>query len=206
MKTVQAALMAIVAVTTNTLGAQTQQRTVPVVSGGQAVVVMVADYDKSMDFYHDFMGLDFPAIPAPRAFRPMPSGIDDLYDTPSAKIRNQLLRIPGTDLGIELEQFDERDNRPARVRLQDPGTTFLSFTVRDIDTMLTRLKNGGAEVVSPGGQTVTLDTKARVIFLKDPNGLFLRLVQPASVPSAQSAANILGMSVGVAIGETEATM
>ena len=204
MKVLQAALITMISAVTAV--AQTSGPTVPIVPGGQAIVLVVADYDKSMDFYHDFMGLDFAAIPQPRAFRAMPTGIDDLYDTRSTQLRNQLLRIPGSEVGIELIQFDELDDQPARVRLQDPGATFLSFTVRDIDTLLTRLKHGGAEVVSPGGEAVTVETGARVVFLKDPNGLILRLVQPDSVPSSQSAANILGLSVGVTIGDTEKTM
>lgn len=204
----RAVSIALMAGLATTLAAQTGTRAVPIAAGGQALVVGVADYDRSMDFYHDFMGLEFAAIPAPRAFRAVPSGIDDLYDNRAARFRNQLLRVPGSELGIELIQFEGLPNQPARVSLQNTGATFLSFTVRDLDTLLTRLKNGGAEIVSPGGQAVTLETKERAVVLKDPNGLFLRLVQPASVPapSSPSAANILGMSMGVTIGDSDATM
>lgn len=206
MKILQTAVTTLMTLLAGPLLAQTSGTAVPILPGGQAVIVVVADYHKSMDFYHDFLGLEFAAIPQPRAFRAMPKGIDDLYDVKSDQLRNQLLRVPGSEIGIELDQFDERTDQPARVRLQDPGTTFLSFTVRDIDAMLTRLKNGGAEVVTPSGQPVTLETKERVIFLKDPNGLFLRLVQPDPLPTAQGTANILGMSVVVAIDDTAATM
>lgn len=206
MKILQPLLAVLMVILANASIAQPSATAVPIIRGGQAVIVVVADYHKAMDFYHDFMGLEFAATPQPRAFRAMPKGIDDLYDVDSDQLRNQLLLVPGSDVGIELDQFDERADQPARVRLQDTGTTFLSFTVRDLDVMLTRLKNGGAEVVTPGGRPVTLETQERVIFLKDPNGLFLRLVQPDPLPAARTAANILGMSVGITIGDTGTTM
>src|SRR5262245_38347613 len=101
MRVPQAFILTLAAALVNTLPAQTSHGTVPIVPGGHAIVLVVADYHKSMDFYHDFMGLDFAAIPQPRAFRAMPKGIDDLYDTPSTLLRNQLLRVPGSETGIE---------------------------------------------------------------------------------------------------------
>jgi predicted enzyme related to lactoylglutathione lyase len=54
--------------------------------------------------------------------------------------------------------------------------------VRDVDALLAKLKAGGATVVSVDGEAVNIGANARIAIVRDPNNLFLELIQRKAQP------------------------
>jgi hypothetical protein len=102
-------------------------------------------------------------------------------NTPGAQYRSTVLQIPGTQVSIEFPQFKDIDRKPLHTRLQDPGTTVLQLEVRNVDSVVKSLKSAGAAVITAGGEPVevTIGTGAtlRIAIVRDPNNLFLELIQ-----------------------------
>ena len=64
------------------------------------------------------------------------------------------------------------------LHLPDPGVPAISFRVNDLDGLLKRMRAAGAPTVSAGGKVVQFTTKARSIFVEDPNGIKVELYEP----------------------------
>jgi catechol 2,3-dioxygenase-like lactoylglutathione lyase family enzyme len=104
-----------------------------------------------------------------------------------------------------LLEFTGIERKPVQPRLQDPGATFLSLDVRNLDALLAKAKIEGATVVSEGGTRV-LDDGSRAILLRDPDGFYLLLRQPRRVYAVAAKGQITGASVGMTVADlTKAT-
>jgi catechol 2,3-dioxygenase-like lactoylglutathione lyase family enzyme/predicted enzyme related to lactoylglutathione lyase len=96
-------------------------------------------------------------------------------------------RVAGMDVpnGPKLEFIDFKgvDRRTVRANIQDPGSTRMQLQVRDVDAAIESLKAAGGAVVSTGGNTVELPGRGgattKVAIVRDPNNLFLVLIQAA---------------------------
>jgi len=102
--------------------------------------------------------------------------------------------VPGSDLRVELIEFRNVDAHPVHPKLQDPGATLITFNVRDVDAVAARAERSGVQMITPGGKPATLEGgKARAIFVKDPSGFYVEVVQrngpiAATAPQATSSA------------------
>src|SRR5579862_6648151 len=112
------------------------------VTGVGNFIHVVADLDKSIEFYRDGIGLELNGAPTPRPY--MTNGpVSNLYDAPG-ELRFATLKMPVTDMNVELVEFKDVEHHPVRPRLEDPGATELMLTVRDLNAMLARLQKMGA--------------------------------------------------------------
>jgi hypothetical protein len=68
------------------------------------------------------------------------------------------------------------DRRPLKTKVQDPGTAILQLTVRDMDGLMKVLKANNANVISTGGEPVSLGA-GKLVIVRDPNNLYLELIQ-----------------------------
>ena len=166
---------------------------------------VVSDLDKSVAFYQGVLGLE-PNGPM-REFA-LNGPVSFLYHAPGAPVRVAVLRT-GFDMNVELAQFKDTGT-PVRARLQDPGATNLILTVRDLESIMARAKKAGVEVASKGGEPSTAafpGGNIHVVFLKDPDGFSVELVQrdPAPEP-AGSTGNVLRIAFGVTVADTEKTL
>lgn len=57
------------------------------------------------------------------------------------------------------------------------GTAILQLMVRDLNSLLNKLKAGAATIVSMGGEPVKLGGNTRIVIVRDPNNLFLELIE-----------------------------
>jgi catechol 2,3-dioxygenase-like lactoylglutathione lyase family enzyme len=84
---------------------------------------------------------------------------------------------------VEFIDFKGLDRRTVRGNIQDPGSTRMQLQVRDVDAAIESLKAAGGVVVSTGGGTVELPGRGgattKVAIVRDPNNLFLVLIQTA---------------------------
>jgi hypothetical protein len=91
--------------------------------------------------------------------------------------------VPGARVStIEWTAYKTPDRKTIRTRLPDPGTTMLLVPVRDAEAAAAALKAAGCDVISAGGKVVNLDNGSKVIIVRDPNNIFLELIQRAPRP------------------------
>ena len=160
-----------------------------------AVIHTVADLDRSMAFYRDAVGLPLDASPG------FPSGasreLGVLTHAPGATLRTATFRIPGADVRLTLVQFTGVETRPARQRLQDPGSVKLIVRVTDMDAAFERVRahvggvytEGGAPIRPEGPEAVN-----RAVIMRDPDGFPLEFAFQGGPVAADvpASSNVIG--------------
>jgi lactoylglutathione lyase len=139
---------------------------------GASFELTIADTDKTIAFYRDLLGLQ-PTVGA--AFNG-DKVMADTAGTPGAQFRQSRVQVPGTSDVIRLIEFRSIDRKPLGARLQDPGMAMLQVIVRDVDALVATLKAGGASIVTVGGAPLDFGP-LRIAVVRDPNNLFLELIQ-----------------------------
>jgi catechol 2,3-dioxygenase-like lactoylglutathione lyase family enzyme len=138
---------------------------------GASVEVTVADTDQTAKFYRDLLGFQLRVNDAFTDNKLMA----DTAGTPGAQFRQSSGQIPGTLVRLSFIEFKGIDRKPMQTRVQDPGTAILQLRVRDVEAAVSKLKAGGATVISTGGEPVTLGNR-KLVIVRDPNNLFLELL------------------------------
>lgn len=104
----------------------------------------------------------------------------DTAGTPGAQFRQSRAALPGppggTPASITFIEFKDIDRKPLHTRVQDPGTAILQLNVRDLSTLLPKLKAARFTVVSSGGEPVDLGG-TKLVLVRDLNNLFLELIE-----------------------------
>ncbi len=191
------------------------QTALPLAPAGEVLGVgnfihVAANLDKSIEFYRDVIGLQLTGAPGPHLFSAS-AIVSTLYDAPGADSRVASLRIPGSDMAVEIVEFKDITASSAQPRLQDPGAILLRLIVRDLDSVMTRVKQTKTPLVTTGGEPVNLggsEGKTREVVVKDPDGIFVRLIQPVTAPAAAAlpAGNVIGAGFGLTISNTDKTV
>lgn len=179
-----------------------------VVTGSGSFSPIVADLEKSLAFYNDLLGGAPPATTPAWGADP---ALVNFLGVPGAQVRVGNVRIPGSTLRVEIVDFKDIERKPVQPRLQDPGAVRLILIVRDLDTLLAHLKTRGVPVVTTGGVPVNVNlpgSKGRAVIVKDPDGFFIELRQPESLPetNAPAGSNIVDARFALTINDTERTM
>ncbi|HTA43189.1 MAG TPA: VOC family protein [Bryobacteraceae bacterium] len=165
---------------------------------------VVTNLEKSVAFYHDVLGLDV-ATP-PQTFSANPA-IMKMTNAIGGQSRIAALKIPGATLGLELIEYKDVDRKPANARFQDPGMGNLALRVRDIDSVVARLKTAGAHVLTMAGKAVEVQGIEKGFFVQDPDGFVVELAQPIPLPEkTESTGNLIGASFEVTIADTDQTV
>jgi catechol 2,3-dioxygenase-like lactoylglutathione lyase family enzyme len=170
---------------------------------------IVANVEKSVEFYRDVLGLEMPNPPRPFASVPW---IIDMGNTPGAQSRPAILRIPGSKLGIELIDYKDIDRKAVHPRFQDPGAASLILTVRDMDPILAKLKAAHAHINSKGGEPAAIKgangSSGHVMFVQDPDGFFVEISQrsPAPATTAPESSNIIGGAFEIIVADLDQTL
>jgi catechol 2,3-dioxygenase-like lactoylglutathione lyase family enzyme len=139
---------------------------------GAGFELSIDDTDRTVAFYRDLLGFQPDVGQAFNGDKLMA----DTAGTPGAQFRQSRLRLRGSSDTIRLIEFRQIDRKPLGARLQDPGIAMLQVMVRDVDALLKTLKAGGASVVTLGGEPVNMGP-LRIVVVRDPNNLFLELIQ-----------------------------
>jgi catechol 2,3-dioxygenase-like lactoylglutathione lyase family enzyme len=100
--------------------AQTQS---PAVVGVGPFLHIVSDLDQSLAFYRDTLGLELSGPPGEHKFTDNPA-VANLYGVPGKQFRAAVLKIAGSDMGIELVQWGEA-LKPENKPVADPGAVTL---------------------------------------------------------------------------------
>src|ERR1700689_3515425 len=102
--------------------AQTAPPESPVVGVGPFLHI-VSDLDQSLAFYHDTLGLELSGPTGEHKFTDNPA-VANLYGVPGKQFRAAVLKIPGSEMGIELVQWGEA-RRPKGEPIAGPGVATL---------------------------------------------------------------------------------
>jgi catechol 2,3-dioxygenase-like lactoylglutathione lyase family enzyme len=129
---------------------------------------VVANLDKSIEFYHDAIGLEMTGAPGPHAFSAN-AVVSSLYDAPGAQSRVASFKIPNSVMAIEIVEFQGLNATPVRPRSFDPGAITLTLPVKDLDGAKTRLHR----IQGLAWESAGRDGSALV---RDPDGIFVNLV------------------------------
>src|ERR1700728_138626 len=106
--------------------AQTAPPESPVVGVGPFLHI-ISDLDQSLAFYHDVLGLELSGPPGEHKFTDNPAGAN-LYGVAGKQFRAAVLRIPGSQMGIELVQWAEA-RASGHKSISDPGAVTLILRV-----------------------------------------------------------------------------
>ncbi len=211
-----AATAAFIAAGTCLTFAQAPQRPAPPEPAGPHILNLLpvtGDLPRAEEFYHRLLGLESPNGD-PRArlvWYPQVPFLDDMYGV-KGNTRNFFLRVPGSELNLEIEQFSGATGMRLDTHLQDPGAMQLIFNTNNIDLLTEWLTKGHAKVLTAGGKPVSVTEEgilARAIYFQDFNGFFVKLVQrdaPATGPGANGAppsSFITGVTIGITVNDTE---
>lgn len=161
---------------------------------------IVADLDRALRFYRDVIGLE---VGASAPFSPNPA-IMKLGNTPGAQSAFVALRVPGSDLGVELIQYKDIERRVQAPAFVDPGAANFAFRVRDLAPILAKLPGTGAKIITEGGKPTVLGNN-QFLFLQDPDGFVVELIAgPAPADSkVPAASNVYGGAFELTVGDIE---
>ncbi len=134
----------------------------------------IADIAKAQDFFHGVLGFEYQ--PASPTFLVSPR-IGEMVGVPGLEIKSAFGKIPGTTIQWEFLQFQGVPLQTYRGRLQDPGTPAISFVVTDVAAAAAAIQAAGGEVITAGGKPVVLGKDGKALFVRDPNGIPLQLIQ-----------------------------
>jgi catechol 2,3-dioxygenase-like lactoylglutathione lyase family enzyme len=141
-----------------------------------AVYLTVTDLAQTVNFYNKVIG--FSMMP-PAAAQPTSERVQQLFDNRSLKtMRTARGTFPGSSFVINFQEFGGLDRKsPLRHRVQDPGGPILTMTVNEFAAVMAAVKaNGG--IVGQGESSETLAADARAAWVRDPNGLLIRMSAP----------------------------
>lgn len=138
--------------------------------------ISVIDIEGSIEFYRDVLGFELLFGPTPEAAG---KELSRSLGVANTRLRQAVLRIPGTDNEIELLEYSDRD-RPAEKQLDQnaPGHAHIAFQVDDMDAMIERLEGKGVDFL-PGPTRIDEGPLAgwTWVYLKDPEGTVIELVE-----------------------------
>jgi predicted enzyme related to lactoylglutathione lyase len=141
-----------------------------VVGGGFELAI--EDTAKTVAFYQKLLGFQ---LTAGTTFNP-DKVMNETAGVPGGAFKQSRGPIPGSNATITFIEFSQVERKPLKTRVQDPGTAILQLNVRDMDGLMKELKAGGAEIITTGGEPVSLGN-SKLVIVRDPNNLFLELIQ-----------------------------
>ena len=92
---------------------------------------LVADLDRSLEFYRAVLGSEPTGTAEARAWgRNEPVAV--MYGAPGAELRTTSVPVPGSEMTVELVAFRGVERRRVQPHVYDPGAALLLLFVRDI--------------------------------------------------------------------------
>jgi catechol 2,3-dioxygenase-like lactoylglutathione lyase family enzyme len=189
----------------------------------------IGNTELMIHFYHDLIGLGLlgprerprpfgskETGPALLEFVQLATGVPNPMD---ARNRAVILPIPGTstakglEMTIEAIEIKNIASRPYTPSMSDPGASYITLIVRDLDKTLAILKDELTPVITVEEKPITLSDypgipgKIRAIFVRDPDGYPVQLLEIQTPPAttAPPESNILGARVAMVVDNLETT-
>ncbi len=170
------------------------------------IVHVVADVNKSVEFYRKGLNLEVVSAPAPLTSSAIVQKAVSM--NPAAKATSATLGIPGSNLQLQLIQFSGIEGKAFTQRLYDPGVTRFSIQVRDIDKAFNQVKDLGIIVdTTSAGPVYTQRPRnnTRAVMMRDPDGFVFEFVQgdPLQKSDVPASSNIYNARSSLALENME---
>lgn len=142
--------------------------------GCDHIGIQVRDVERSARFYEDCLGLERVA----RWSMSQPYVQKVVGYHPDVTLEIALLSIPGSEMFLEILEYQGVDGTPVDPATANPGTAHFCLFVDDLDMLYADLVQKGVEFVSEL-QTPTAGPNegGRLVYMKDPDGIRVELVQ-----------------------------
>ena len=145
------------------------------VIGLDHVAVQVADVDRSSRFYQKHLGF----IETRRASENA-TYVQDVVGHAGCTLEMAFLTIPGTSQFLEIIEYRDAPRQAVDPDTANPGTGHFCVVVDDLEALYKRLRSVGVEFVSaPATPTSGPNAGGRVVYMKDPDGIRVELVELA---------------------------
>jgi len=135
----------------------------------------VRSLDRSLAFYCDVLGFEL-------AFRwnPQAPYIGTLVGYPQVDLHGAIVRLPGTDICLELLEYRNIEQVPVDMRNGNVGNGHIAFNVDDLAAFWLVLQaRGVASVSEPVTPTIGPNKGGKAIYLIDPDGFRVELIESA---------------------------
>ncbi len=170
---------------------------------------VVGNLQKSIAFYREALNLEVVSGPGPLAGSML---MHKAHTTSaSAKATAAILRLPGSNLQLQLVEFSGLPAKPMTQQLYDPGITRLSIQVRDIDKAFAQAKDHGVTVdTTSAGPVFTQRPRnnTRAVMMHDPDGFVFEFVEAGTMPPTDvpATSNIYNARSSLAIDSFEKSL
>src|SRR5216110_1383431 len=135
--------------------------------------ITVSNLERSLAFWRDVLGFEL-------SHRAHQTGelAEEITGVPGAEISLAVLKAPGHKIEL-LEYLTPRDRKRIDVRPCDVGSVHVAFTVENLDEILNTIAASGWRTAGKP-QTLRSGPNAgkRVIYVRDPDGTTIELMQP----------------------------
>lgn len=143
------------------------------VSALDHVSVTVTDLERSLAFYRDLLGLE-----EIERHRLDGEAISTMAGKPEVVMEVVRLRVPAMpNVLIDLQQYRQPPGSQSDAQLGDVGHVHICFAVGDIEAACRELRVQGVQLVSDPVSFALASGSLKVVFLKDPDGFVLELVE-----------------------------
>lgn len=135
----------------------------------------VRSIERSLAFYRDILGFEL-------AFQWNPKApyIGELVGYPDVDLHGAILRLPGTDVCLELLEYRNIEQVPVDMGNGNIGNGHIAFNVDNLVEYYAYLKARGVKAVSePVTPTIGPNKGGKAIYLIDPDGFRVELIETA---------------------------
>jgi catechol 2,3-dioxygenase-like lactoylglutathione lyase family enzyme len=135
----------------------------------------VRSLDRSLAFYCDILGFEL-------AFRwnPQAPYIGELVGYPDVDLHGAILRLPGTDVCLELLEYRNIEQAEVDMRNGNIGNGHIAFNVDNLLELHAELTRKGVKSVSPPvTPTIGPNKGGKAVYLIDPDGFRVELIETA---------------------------
>lgn len=135
----------------------------------------VKSLERSIAFYRDILGFEL-------AFQwnPQAAYIGELVGYPTVDLHGAILRLPGTDVCLELLEYRNVDQVPVDMHNGNIGNGHIAFNVDNLLELYAELTRKGVQSVSPPvTPTIGPNKGGKAVYLIDPDGFRVELIESA---------------------------
>jgi lactoylglutathione lyase len=112
------------------------------------------------------------------SWNPRAAYIRELVGYPGVDLHAAILRMPGTEVVLELLEYRDVERTPVDTSTANPGTAHIAFFVDDLDALYADLTTRGVRSVSaPVTPTIGPNEGGRAVYMIDPDGIRVELIQ-----------------------------
>ena len=133
----------------------------------------VKSLERSLAFYRDLLGFEVVF-----AWNPKAAYIGELVGYPDVDLHAVILRIPNSEVFLELLEYRGVTQVDVDMRNGNVGNAHIAFNVDELDPLYERLKASGVGSVSPPvTPTIGPNRGGRAVYLIDPDGFRVELIE-----------------------------